>query len=84
VLELLELPVEEMQEDATVQRQQAGGEGSAGSYGNNCGNVRLGRTNMRRNLQESQEEIVYRAGGNMVQEWLHIARRNTRKTMQQN
>ena len=79
VLDLLELPVEETQVDAAVHRRQVGEEGSARRYGNNCENVRLGRKNMRRSLQKSQQENGAIADRKMVQEWPHVARRNRQK-----
>jgi len=81
VLELLELPIEEAPVDAAVQRQQVGEEGSARRYGNTCENVHLGRKNMRRSLQRSQQENGATAGREMAQEWSGGARRNRQNKM---
>jgi len=79
VLELLELSLEGTQVDAAVHRRQVGEEGIARCYGNYCENVRLGRKNMRRSLQKSQQKNGAAADREMVQEWLHVARRNRQK-----
>jgi len=79
VLGLRELPVEETPVDAAIHRRQVGEEGSARRYGNNCENVRLGRKNMRRSLQKSQQENGATADRKMVQEYSRVARRNKQR-----